>query len=45
VYHRDPERNMRLLNVDTFSFTEYFGTTPPPYAIASYRWTAGAEAM
>jgi hypothetical protein len=36
---------MRLLNVDTFSFTEYFGTTPPPYAIASHRWTAGAEAM
>ncbi|KAF1817719.1 uncharacterized protein K489DRAFT_385591 [Dissoconium aciculare CBS 342.82] len=36
---------MRLLNVDTFSFTEYFGTTPPPYTIASHRWTAGAEAM
>ncbi|KAF1820035.1 HET-domain-containing protein [Dissoconium aciculare CBS 342.82] len=36
---------MRLLNVDTFSFTEYFGTTPPPYAIASHRWTAGVEAM
>ncbi|KAF1817996.1 uncharacterized protein K489DRAFT_328495, partial [Dissoconium aciculare CBS 342.82] len=36
---------MRLLNVDTFSFTEYFGTIPPPYAIASHRWTAGAEAM
>jgi hypothetical protein len=36
---------MRLLNVDTFRFTEYFGTTPPPYAIASHRWTAGAEAM
>jgi hypothetical protein len=36
---------MRLLNVDTFGFTEYFGTTPPPYAIASHRWTAGAEAM
>ncbi|KAF1819699.1 uncharacterized protein K489DRAFT_362142 [Dissoconium aciculare CBS 342.82] len=38
-------RDMRLLNIDTFSFTEYFGTIPPPYAIASHRWTAGAEAM
>jgi hypothetical protein len=36
---------MRLLNVDSFSFTEYFGTTTPPYAIASHRWIAGAEAM
>jgi hypothetical protein len=36
---------MRLLNVDTFSFTDYFGTSPSPYAIASHRWTADAEAM
>jgi hypothetical protein len=35
---------MRLLNVDTLQFTDYFGTTPPPYAIASHRWTEGTEA-
>lgn len=36
---------MRLLNVDTFTFTDFFGTSPPPYVIASHRWIAGAEAM
>jgi hypothetical protein len=36
---------MRLLNVDTFRFSECFGTTPPPYTIGSHRWTAGIEAM
>ncbi|CAK3992734.1 Hypothetical predicted protein [Lecanosticta acicola] len=36
---------MRLLNVDTFTFTDFFGVQPPPYAIASHRWLAGKEAM
>nr|POE98279.1 vegetative incompatibility protein het-e-1 [Quercus suber] len=36
---------MRLLNVDTFTFTDFFGVQPPPYAIASHRWLAGTEAM
>nr|POE72713.1 vegetative incompatibility protein het-e-1 [Quercus suber] len=36
---------MRLLNVDTFTFTDFFAVQPPPYAIVSHRWLSGTEAM
>lgn len=37
---------MRLLNVDTFTFTEFFfGATPPSYAIASHRWLGGEATL
>lgn len=34
---------MRLLNVDTFQFAEFFYQTPPPYAILSHTWGDDSE--
>nr|POF13617.1 vegetative incompatibility protein het-e-1 [Quercus suber] len=37
---------MRLLNIDTLTFTDFFvAQALPPYVIASHRWVAGTEAM
>lgn len=36
---------MRLLDVKTRTFTEFYSPNIPKYAIASHRWVAGAEIM
>ena len=33
-----PINTMRLLNVETFTLSEFFGTSVPEYAILSHRW-------
>jgi hypothetical protein len=34
---------MRLLNVDSFEFEEFFYAKPPPYAILSHTWGSDSE--
>ncbi|KAF2718075.1 HET-domain-containing protein [Polychaeton citri CBS 116435] len=36
---------MRLLEVNTLTFTEFYPPNIPKYAIASHRWVAGTEVM
>lgn len=36
---------MRLLNVETLRFADFYSPSIPKYAIASHRWVVGAELM